>query len=67
MHYICAFYCFIFKLQMQNMHKTTHDRQLTGVHWPINRAFIALLMLSELGTRHEHKKMVSKVVYAILT
>ena len=25
------------KLQMQNMHKTTHDRHLTGVHWPINR------------------------------
>ena len=22
---------------MQNMHKTTHDGPLTGVHWPINR------------------------------
>ena len=22
---------------MQNMHKTTHDRPLTGVHWPIHR------------------------------
>ena len=21
---------------MQNMHKTTHDRHLTGVNWPIN-------------------------------
>ena len=20
---------------MQNMHKSTHDRPLTGVHWPI--------------------------------
>ena len=23
---------------MQNMHKSTHDRPLTGVHWPIHRA-----------------------------
>ena len=22
---------------MQNMHKTTHGRSLTGVHWPIYR------------------------------
>ena len=22
---------------MQNMHKSTHDRPLTGVHWPIHR------------------------------
>ena len=22
---------------MQNMHNTAHDRQLTGVHWPIHR------------------------------
>ena len=25
------------KLQTQNKHKTTHDRHLTGVHWPISR------------------------------
>ena len=24
---------------MQNMHKSTHDRPLTGVHWPIHRAW----------------------------
>ena len=24
---------------MQNMHKTTHDRPLTGVHWPIHRGW----------------------------
>ena len=23
---------------MQIMHKTTHDRHLTGVHWPIHRS-----------------------------
>ena len=41
--YICLSYgtCFsnmvTLKLQMQNMHKTIHDRHLTGVHWPITR------------------------------
>ena len=24
---------------MQNMHKSTHDRPLTGVHWPIHRGW----------------------------
>ena len=24
---------------MQNMPKTTHDRPLTGVHWPIHRGW----------------------------
>ena len=24
---------------MQNMHKTTHDRPLTGVHWPLHRGW----------------------------
>ena len=23
---------------MQNMHKTSHDRALTGVHWPVHRS-----------------------------
>ena len=43
--FVCLFICLInqltkwlmIKLQMQNKHKTTHDRHLTGVHWPINR------------------------------
>ena len=24
---------------MQNLHKSTHDRPLTGVHWPIHRGW----------------------------
>ena len=24
---------------MQNMHKSTHDRPLTGFHWPIHRGW----------------------------
>ena len=24
---------------MQNMHKSTHDRPLTGAHWPIHRGW----------------------------
>ena len=51
---------------MQNMHKTTHDGPLTGVHWPIHRCSGARVGLStSAGSAHRDARRATKAVVYI--
>ena len=53
---------------MQNIHKTTHDRPLTGVHWPIHRGRgrgARVGLSTDTGTAHRGAGQGTKAVVYI--